>query len=315
MSAELGQPGWPDDPVPYRGTVLREMVRTMLSHPYLLGAALITMALNSSLKPAFGLMGKLAADDLSESGLRSEVALPYAPWLALLLVGWLTLQFSTEFARKTYRARMTICLQRIYLARITGTENQSDVARILWDATQGERGIQVVYEDAPQIIAPAVAVLGWQLVVAPKWLPALLVAVLPTFIAVFVFGPFIQRSSLRILEDIGAVAQSTEGRKLADVHQNQESLFRSFVRFELFRSGSNAILDALFWSGILLVICVDVFLRIPVVPAGAKIGDPIFFFVQLWLLSSPLARVGKTYNKLRAAYPAMLRVYRPGEEP
>jgi len=302
----------PSDPPDMRADPLVwDVMRSMGNHPYLLVAAVSTMALNSSLAPGFAWIGKLIVDDFSEAGLRSEVVLPYVGWLALLLAAWLSVKFSTQFSRKTYRARMIICLQRTYLARSTGKEDQSDVARILWDASQGERGIQVLYEDAAKIIAPAVAVLSWQLALAPEWLPALMVAVLPTFATVFVFGPFIQKSSLRVLQDMNAVAQSAEDRELADVHRKQESLFRSFVRFELFRSGSDAILEVLFWSGILLVVSVDALLNIRIVPHDSKIGDLIFFWGQLRLLSIPLARIGKTYNKFRAAYPAMLRIYRP----
>lgn len=306
----LGSPG----PAPRVDGLYRRAWRTMREHPWLLAAAITAWVLEAAFAPSFSWMGRQVVDDFSESGIQVETAARYLPWFAALLCVWACFRLGLWMARKAYQTRMVISLQRVYLAREAPEKGRNDLARVLWDAKKAEEALQIVYEEAPKISASIVAVVGWQLALAPAWFGALGVAVLPTLVAVTLFGPLVQRTSLGVLRDVNAVAEATERRALDDVHRRQESLYKSFLRFYLVYSGADVALDTLFWSGILVVVVGDLYLGLPLIPHDAQLGDPVFFWAQLKLLSAPLARIGKAYNKLKAARPALERIYEPSAE-
>lgn len=293
--------------------LLAEMWRTLMQARGLLAAAIGTMLLWSAWAPAFTWLGKHLVDDFAADGWDLAVVGDYVlPFLGVL-AAWTVLHFVKRFFKGIYTTRMVICLQRTYLLRSDPGDGTADVARVLYDAKKAVGGLELFYEEIPQIVANIVAVFFWQVAVAPRWLPALALSVLPSLLIALVFGPWIRDASLRVLRGVTEVADATVARDADLFHARQESLYRRFVSFEVFFSGADVLLDTIFWCGPVLVIFLDHRFGLGLLPESAGLGDPVFFWGQLRLLAFPFARIGKAYNKLCSARPALLRIYRPGE--
>jgi ABC-type multidrug transport system fused ATPase/permease subunit len=70
-------------------------------------------------------------------------------------------------------------------------------------------------------------------------------------------------------------------------------------------------MDLVTWFGLFILVLASSVLHLGLLPKQIEAGDLALFFVNLNLLSKPLAEIVKVYNKSREAYPALVRVLRP----
>jgi hypothetical protein len=297
-------------------TLLGDVVRMLATHPYWLALTILSIGLHQALAPGLAWMGKSLVDRLNAGSLSSgETLMEALPVFGGVIVGLAVLKFGEKVLGKVYETRLVICLQRAYLERRERERDAEDISRILWDCKQAKKGLEVLYKDSWKMIVGTVSVIVWQMTLAPKWLPALLISVAPSLLAVFAFGPFIQKASLDILHFMGKVAVSTSSKQQEELYAHQESLFWGFVRFEVYRGGAEVVMELLMWIGVLLLLLTVYVFDLGILPREIQAGDLALYAVNLNLLSKPIGEIGKTYNKCREAYPALVRVLRPAPAP
>lgn len=291
------------------GLVVKDLVQIMLTYPRWLIAAIFFTVLSVSLEPSLAWLGKKFVDQLKDESTVSNSSLfEYALVFASVLFGLGLLQFTEKVINEVYKVRIIIALQRTYLNRRQEYNETEDISRILYDCEQAKKGVDILYKDIWKIVAGTISVIVWQLSIAPSWLPALLLTVVPPILIVFIFGRFVQRASLELLTLQGKIASSTGISKETELLSHQESFFRQTIRLEVFKQLAETLMDLLSWIGLLFLIILASVTQLPILPQKIDPGDLALFAVNLNLLSKPLGEIGKVYNKGREAYPALLRV-------
>lgn len=293
-------------------SLFQDMVQVLMRHPLWLSLSIGSTVLSVALEPSLALLGRNFVNQLRDDSTPLDDALMrYALVFGGVLVGLGLIQFGDKVLNKVYDLRLTIALQRTYLERRRQEHDTQDIARLLYDCDQAKDGMDILYKDAWKIVTGAVSVLVWQFNLAPEWLPALILSVLPPVLIVLAFGHWIQRASLELMQLQSRIAASTDDAHRLQLFAHQETFFRRTIRLEFFKKGSEVLIDLLAWIGLLAVIVLASLWNIALLPQEVQAGDLALFAVNLNLLSKPMGDIGKVYNKGREAYPALLRVLQP----
>lgn len=284
----------------------------IFSHPFWLAAAIISTIIHAALEPSLAWIGKTFVEKLQADGDAIASSLwEYALVFGGLIVGLGVTKFGNQIINKVYESRLIICLQRAYL-QLRGQENGAeDVSRILYDCEEAKRGLDILYKDSWKIVSQTISVVVWQLTLAPNWLPALFLTVIPPLFLVFTFGRLIQGASKEILGLQGKIAKSTHREKLLELFNHQEEFFQQSLRLEVFKSGAEVLMELLTWIGLLFLVMLALIFDVGILPRNIQAGDLALFAVNLNLLAKPLGEIVKVYNKGRQSYPAVLRVLQP----
>jgi hypothetical protein len=297
------------NPVP---SLVLDMLRILLTYPHWLAAAVVSTIIVAALEPSLSWMGKKVVDDLKQGGTDINASLVnYILVFGGLLFGLGLIKFGDKLIDKIYEARLIICLQRTYLQRRNQERDAEDISHILYHCNRAKPGLDIIHKDSWKIISQTISVVIWQLTLAPKWLPALLIAVIPPILIGLIFGQFIQKASLKMLTAQENIAASTTEAKKLELIEHQELFFRHTIQLEVFKSGTEILIDLITWFGLLVLVLLSSVFHIGVVPKEVQAGDLVLFWGNLNLLSKPLGDIVKVYNKAREAYPALIRVLRP----
>lgn len=307
VSKQVHSPRWSN-----LWSLFQDMVQVLLRHPFWLSLSIGSTVLSVALEPSLALLGRNFVNELQDDSTPLDDSLMrYALVFGGVLVGLGLIKFGDKVLNKVYDLRLIIALQRTYLERRRQEHDTQDIARLLYDCDQAKGGMDILYKDAWKIFTGTVSVLVWQLSLAPEWLPALILAVLPPVLIVLAFGHWIQRLSLDMLRLQGQIAASTDDVNRLRLFAHQETFFRRTIRLEFFKKGSEVLIDLLSWIGLLAVIVLASLWNVGLLPQEVEAGDLALFAVNLNLLSKPMGDIGKVYNKGREAYPALLRVLQP----
>jgi ABC-type multidrug transport system fused ATPase/permease subunit len=292
-----------------------DMLRVLLIYPQWLVAAIISTIVVSALEPSLAWMGKKVVDDFKKGNVDVNSSLMnYILVFGGLLLGLGLIKLGDKIIDKIFETRLIICLQRTYLQRRKKECDSEDISHILYHCNRAKPGLDIIHKDSWKIVSQTISVIIWQLTLAPAWLPALLIAVIPPVLIGFIFGQFIQTASLKMLTAQENIAASTTEAKRLELIEHQESFYRHTIRLEMFKSGTEILMDLLTWFGLLVLVLLSSVLHVGVVPKEIQAGDLVLFWGNLNLLSKPLGDIVKVYNKAREAYPALLRVLRPTSE-
>ncbi len=141
------------------------------------------MATAISLEPSLAWLSKTVIDDLKKGkGDLDASLLHYGMVFGGLLLGLGILKFGDKLIDKIYELKLVICLQRLYLQRRPEDRGVEDISRVIFDCEKSKVGLDIIHKDAGRIIFQTIAVIVWQFSLAPQWLPALLIAVVPPFL-------------------------------------------------------------------------------------------------------------------------------------
>jgi ABC-type multidrug transport system fused ATPase/permease subunit len=293
-------------------SLLIDMVQVLFIHPFWLAASIISTIVSVAFEPSLAWIGKTFVDNLKSGNTVLNTSLMDDVFIfAGVLIGLGILKFSDKILNKIYDLRLMIGLQRTYLQRQPQDLGGEDISRLLYDCDQAKQGMDILYKDAWRIVTGTISVVVWQLTLAPEWLPALIFAVLPPILIVFVFGRFIQKISHELLHLQSKIASSTSDNQKLELFAYQESFFQQTIKLEFIKKGAEVIIDLLTWVSLLLLIILASIFDFGLLPRQIEAGDLALFAVNLNLLSKPIGQIGKVYNKGREAYPALLRILQP----
>ncbi|MBF2065432.1 MAG: ABC transporter ATP-binding protein [Calothrix sp. C42_A2020_038] len=291
-----------------------DMMRVLLSYPKWFVAAIISTIIVAAVEPSFAWFAKTVVDDLKKVNNDISAYLPkYIIMFGGLLLGMGILKFADKIIDKTFETLLIISLQRTYLQRRGQERGAEDISRILFDSNRAKAGLDIIHKDSWRIISLTISVIIWQFNLAPQWLPALFIAVLPPVLIGFLFGKYLQQASLNMLTIQGNIAASTSDDKRSELFAHQKSFLRQVIRLEAFKGGSEILMNLLSWFGLLIIAILAFVFDSGIIPKNIQAGDLVLFWTNLNLLSKPLNDIIKVYNKARESYPALIRILRPQE--
>jgi ABC-type multidrug transport system fused ATPase/permease subunit len=292
--------------------LLKDMFRVLLTYPGWFAASILSTVVVVALEPSLAWVGKNFVDDLKKSSVEIEALLPnYILLFGGLLLGLGLIKFGDKMVDKIYELKLVIRLQRLYLERRGEDRGAEDISRVIIDTEKAKAGLDIIHKDVGKIVFQTISVIIWQFTLAPEWLPALLIAVLPPMLIGFIFGRYIQRASLGRLMAQQTISTSTSETKRLELHLSQDMFMKQTIRLEIFKSSTEVLISLVTWFGLFILVLLDSVFQLSLIPKAMQAGDLLLFISNLNLLSKPLGEIVKVYNKGREAYPALLRVFRP----
>lgn len=235
----------------------------------------------------------------------------FGPIWLLISFSMILFKFGDKFLNKIVQMRVLISLQRLYLERDQVEHEAKDASRVLYGAEVARKGMEVFYKDSWKIITQITAVLLWQLSLAPEWIPLMLMSVIPSMLFVWFLGPYIQRSSLGILNLQGMLVEHTKRIFQREFAAKQEALYKESLRFEVFKWTADEAMDILTWVILALLIMFAWYFQIGLLPNELDMAEVGAFIINLKLLAKPMGNVGKVYTKWCEAKPAMIQILQP----
>ncbi|MEX2491676.1 MAG: hypothetical protein WD425_07925 [Nitrospirales bacterium] len=300
-----------------RRQLFMELMGIMFRHPWLLTAAILPNMITPALEPAQAWIAKNVLNGITEgeATFPIEDLLPYV-WIAVaVFVGLGLLHLAEKISNRMLDDRLFIELQRTWFDRRGQRCPGEQVARAMNDCESARKVLDLFQKELWTVVIGLPAVVIWQLSLAPEWLPALLLAASPPFIAALFFGGLIQNASLRVLRFVAAVGSAVASGDRADLYVQQENFYRNRVLFEVWKQCSETTAEFARWLGIVMVLLISVSGVWAVVPPEVTAGEVGLFLVNVSLLAKPLAEVAKVHNKIREGWPGVCRTLRPMDAP
>lgn len=308
-----------DRPLPPPGpgngffTLIWELIRVMLQHPWLLALAVLPNIVKPALEPIQAWIAREVLNEITrgqQAYLLSEL-LDYAPLAIGVFFGLGVLTIWEKMSNRMLDDRLLISLQRTWFDRRHIADPGEQVARAINDCENARKPLDLFQKELWVVLVGLPSVLIWQLSLGPELLPALLVAATPPFIVALFFGGFISRASHHALIALAAVGRAVGAGERQDLHDQQDRYYRHRIRFEMWKQFSEVIADFAGWLGLVAVLLLSVTGVWQLVPDQVTAGQIGMFLVNLKLLSKPLGEITKVYNKLCEGWPAVRRVLRP----
>ncbi len=297
-------------------SLLKEMLRIMLRHPWLLAAAILPNVIKPAVEPIQAWLAKEVLAEISkgERLFWMTELLEYAPLAIGVFFALGLLHIAEKLTNRMLDDRLLISLQRTWFERRGEGCIGEQVARSMNDCENARKILDLFQKELWLVVVGLPAVILWQLSLAPELLPALLVTSALPFLVALLFGGLIHRYSLNVLRLVAAVASAVARGERTDLYREQEGFYHNRIRFELWKQMSEATADFAYWVSLVLVLLLTTSGLWPLLPEQLSAAQIGVFLVNLKLISKPLSEITKVYNKWREGWPAVRRTLRPIEE-
>lgn len=294
-------------------TLIWELIRVMLGHPWLLALAVLPNIVKPSLEPIQAWIAREVLDQITKGQATYLLAelLDYAPLAIGVFFGLGLLTIWEKMSNRMLDDRLLISLQRLWFERRHIADPGEQVARAINDCENARKPLDLFQKELWLVVVGLPSVLIWQLSLGPELLPALLVAATPPFLVALFFGGLISTASHHALVALAAVGRAVGAGQRSELHLEQENYYRHRVRFEMWKQFSEVIADFAGWLGLVGVMILSVTGVWQLIPIEVSAGQVGMFLVNLKLISKPLGEITKVYNKMCEGWPAVKRVLRP----
>jgi hypothetical protein len=288
--------------------LMRDSVPLLLCHRRWLSAVVVVGIAYALLEPMQGVVIKRVTDSLStDQGLTTASLIRYIPWYVLILVGLASLQFLEKSLKGFYDPLVTFDLQKIYLQR-RPTESATEViSRLQYDCRDARKAVEVYVRDFPVIGIGVGMLFALQWSLAPEWLPALLMIVVPNLTLTLWLGRPIRRSNHEMFVAVTEVAKVASPDRLEELGRSQQHLYQRLWRRESWMGFSEVMTQFTIWIGCLLVVFAATTHPTLVGLTEVTAGGLALFIANVMQLSKSLVNVGKAYNKYCSTEPALRR--------
>lgn len=245
------------------------------------------------------------------AGVVAQITLPNARIYMCIGAAALVLRWAEHTARKVYEATVVFAIQRQQVSRHAVLGLTDRVTRMVYDCLEAKKALSPFFTNLWRGVFQFISVVCWQLVLVPKWVPAVLVCVLPGLVIPWALAPRIQQAKRRVLERNSAVTECAENDAGVALKGRQQALLFGFLRLELLTGAMEAVLNCSDWFVLLLIVMAARRFGIPLVPATIQMGDMAASLVALRLLNKPLREIAKSYATFRGNWPALERTLYP----
>jgi hypothetical protein len=304
---------------------LKDASRVILCCPVwlLLNVGLLSAynAANSSLAPQ--VIKSITDSIVKHSGPLSSLQIPHLGTYILIAVALGVLDPLSDLVRSIYESNVVFRLQRLMLRRRYGGRDapeahQEFVARMVYDCLEAKRGLSPFFYEFWRYMPRLIATIGWQLTIAPAWLPALLITTAPALVGVILFTPALQRIKKHQLElNAGVAVQAGPDQWVSDdnLHMEQRGLLRQFVNEKLASGGMELVISLSSWPMLLALVLIGPHVDLHLLPEEVKAGEFAAFVYNMRSIIPPVRELGMIYTKLRGRWPAIVRVMYPHLHP
>ena len=294
------------------GALAADIWGVLWSSPFWFIAHIATLAALSILEPGTAWVAKDAVGALEKAqGTLANIALPNAGLYLAIALGLSLLRLAEHLGNKVYESTVVFALQRVMLKRRPEVRPGEDATRMVYDCIEAKKSLSPLYTNLWRDLFKLAAVALWQLTLAPAWLPALLLSLLPPVLGILWLAPHIQKAKRAVLEDNCRVtAQAPEGVGEKLLHAQRRLLGR-FVALETWTGGMEALIRLSAWPMLLALVLFCRALDLPLIPARLAMGDLAAVLVSLALIQKPVVELGKSYVTLRGNWPALMRSLYP----
>ena len=282
------------------------------SSPFWFVAHIAALAALSTLEPSVAWVAQDAVGALEKAqGALAGIVLPNAGLYLSIALGLSLLRMAEHMANKVYESTVVFALQRMMLRRRPEVRPGEDVTRMVYDCIEAKKSLSPLYTNLWRDLFKLAAVALWQLSLAPAWLPALTLSLLPPVLGILWLAPHIQKAKRRVLEDNCRVTAHAPEGVTAGLLSSQRRLLGRFVTLEAWTGGMEALIRLSAWPMLLALVLVCHALDLPLIPESLAMGDLAAVLVGLALIQKPVAELGKSYVTLRGNWPALMRSMYP----
>lgn len=275
-------------------------------------AHVVTVAALTALEPGTAWVAKDAVGALEKAqGALAGIALPNAGLYLSIALGLALLRMAEHMSNKVYESTVVFALQRIMLHRRPAVRPGEDATRMTYDCIEAKKSLSPLYTNLWRDACKLVAVALWQLTLAPAWLPALLLSLLPPVLGILWLAPHIQRAKRNVLEDNCRVTAHAPEGVTAGLLRSQRRLLGRFVTLEAWTGGMEALIRLSAWPMLLALVLICHAPDLPLIPQTLAMGDLAAVLVGLALIQKPVVELGKSYVTLRGNWPALMRSMYP----
>lgn len=294
------------------GALAADVWGVLWNSPLWFSAHIATLLALSALEPGTAWVAQDAVAALeSVQGTLAGIALPNADLYLAIALGLALLRLAEHLANKVYESTVVFALQRVLLRRRPEIRPGEDVTRMVYDCLEAKKSLSPLYTNLWRDLFKLAAVALWQLSLAPAWLPALLLSLLPPVLGILWLAPHVQKAKRRVLEDNCRVtAHASEGVG-AGLLRSQRRLLGRFVTLEAWTGGMEALIRLSAWPMLLALVLVCRALDLPLIPERLAAGDLAAVLVGLSLIQKPVVELGKSYVTMRGNWPALMRALYP----
>ena len=294
------------------GALAADVWGVLAASPFWLAAHVATLAALGALEPGAAWVAKDAVGALEKAqGTLADLALPNASLYLAIALGLALLRLAEHLSNKVYEATVVFALQRVLLRRRPEVRPGEDATRMVYDCIEAKKALSPLYTNLWRDLCKLAAVALWQLSLAPAWLPALGLSLLPPVVGILGLAPHVQKAKRRVLEDNCRVTAHAPEGVTDGLLRSQRRLLERFVRLEAWTGGMEALIRLSAWPFLLALVLVCRALDLPLMPARLAMGDLAAVLVGLALLQKPVVELGKSYVTLRGNWPALMRSLYP----
>ena len=184
------------------GALAADVWGVLAASPFWLAAHVATLAALGALEPGAAWVAKDAVGALEKAqGTLADLALPNASLYLAIALGLALLRLAEHFSNKVYEATVVFALQRVLLRRRPEVRPGEDATRMVYDCIEAKKALSPLYTNLWRDLCKLAAVALWQLSLAPAWLPALGLSLLPPVVGILGLAPHVQKAKRRVLED------------------------------------------------------------------------------------------------------------------
>ena len=294
------------------GALAADVWGVLAASPFWLVTHVATLAALGALEPGAAWVAKDAVGALEKAqGTLADLALPNASLYLAIALGLALLRLAEHLSNKVYEATVVFALQRVLLRRRPEVRPGEDATRMVYDCIEAKKALSPLYTNLWRDLCKLAAVALWQLSLAPAWLPALGLSLLPPVVGILGLAPHVQKAKRRVLEDNCRVTAHAPEGVTDGLLRSQRRLLGRFVRLEAWTGGMEALIRLSAWPFLLALVLVCRALDLPLMPARLAMGDLAAVLVGLALLQKPVVELGKSYVTLRGNWPALMRSLYP----
>ncbi len=294
------------------GRLLGDIWAVIWSSPFWFSAHLISLILFGALEPSLAWVAKDAAGEIQRvQGVLNQIVISRAPIYLLIALGLALLRLCEHVARKVYEATVVFALQQVMLRRRPVACVSEDVTRMVYDCLEAKKSLSPLYSNLWRDLFRLISVACWQLSLAPAWLPAMGLSLLPSILGLVLLAPVIQNAKRGVLEENCRLTAQTPDGVSQGLVRRQQNLLRRLVNLECWTGGMEALLGLSAWPVLLALIMACHAWNWPLIPRHIAAGDMAALLVSLSLIYKPMAELGKSYVTLRGNWPALMRALYP----
>ena len=269
----------------------------------------ISICLESALLPFSAYISKPIIKDFKSGNIDvGDLILNYGSIFLIFSIILLVLNFITKVTKEVLDVRVIIKLQKEYLKRETKADASKDASNILYGAHNAKDALQVIYKEIWYIGSQIFFVLVWQYTLDVRFIPFLILSIIPSIFFVIYLGDKLKKGSFAIYEKQESLIMNSKRELANEFSKEQDYLYYLTVRFEILRWVFKEITTAIMWLCFITLFLTIYYFELYDFSNSDNMANIVAFFINFQILLKPLSKIGKTYSGWCKSSPVLYSV-------